>query len=146
MAQQSSPVQPVAAGSSSARREASSPGKWARLRAWPFAGVAASLVLVLAGSLLATSIQNGLGAASVKEVSYLGAENGINDAYLWIPNGVTAQNPAPGILAVSGFNNSKEYMSNTALELARRGYVVLAIDMEAAHVRLEGLVYLAHIA
>ena len=131
MAQQSSPVQPVAAGPSSARREASSPGKWARLRAWPFAGVAASLVLVLAGSLLATSIQNGLGAASVKEVSYLGAENGINDAYLWIPNGVTAQNPAPGILAVSGFNNSKEYMSNTALELARRGYVVLAIDMEA---------------
>jgi hypothetical protein len=101
------------------------------VRSSPLFGVAASLIIVLVGALLATWIQTGAGAAQVKEVMYLGADNGINDAYIWIPNGVTAKNPAPGILAVSGFNNSKEYMSNTALELARRGFVVLDIDMEA---------------
>jgi MFS family permease len=89
-----------------------------------------SLILIFGGSWLATWIQTGAGAASVKEVTYLGADNGINTAYLYIPNGVTAKNPAPGILAVHGFNNSLVMMSNTALELARRGYVVLNIDME----------------
>jgi pimeloyl-ACP methyl ester carboxylesterase len=89
-----------------------------------------ALVLVLGGSLLGSWIQTGAGAAQVKEVKYLGAGNAINDAYLWIPSGVTAEHPAPAVLAAHGFNNSKEYMSNTALELARRGYVVLSIDMD----------------
>src|ERR1035437_5474821 len=90
----------------------------------------ASLVLMLGGSLTASWIQSGQGSVQVKEVSYTGAENALNNAYLFIPNGVTAKNPAPAIMTVHGFNNSKEYMANTALELARRGYVVLDIDME----------------
>ena len=90
----------------------------------------ASLVLMLGGSLTASWVQTGQGSVQVKEVSYLGAENALNSAYLFIPNTVTAKTPAPAILTVHGFNNSKEYMANTALELARRGYVVLDIDME----------------
>jgi hypothetical protein len=117
-----------------------------------------ALIIILVGSLLATWIQTGAGAAQVKEVTYLGADNGLQDAYLWIPNGVTAKNPAPGILAVCGYNNSKEFMSNTALELARRGYVVLAIDPEGhglsdavlpgdgAYGALDGLNYLRSLA
>lgn len=88
------------------------------------------LVLIFGGSWLATWIQTGAGAASVDEVTYLGAGNGLNNAYIYIPNGVTAKHPAPGILVVHGWNNSLVMMSNTALELARRGYVVLNIDME----------------
>jgi hypothetical protein len=103
---------------------------WSWLRARPLFGVVVSLIIIVVGSLLAAWIQTGGGAAQVKEVTYLGTDNGLNDAYLWIPSGVTPKDPAPAILAVSGYNNSKEYMSNTALELARRGYVVLAIDME----------------
>jgi pimeloyl-ACP methyl ester carboxylesterase len=91
----------------------------------------ASLVLMLGGSLTASWIQSGQGSVQVKEVSYLGADNALNNAYLFIPNGVTAKTPAPAIMTVHGFNNSKEYMANTALELARRGYVVLDIDMES---------------
>ena len=90
----------------------------------------ASLVLMIGGSWIASWVQSGQGSVSVKEVTYLGAENGLNDAYLFIPSGVTAKTPAPGIMTVHGFNNSKEYLANTALELARRGYVVLDIDME----------------
>ncbi len=88
------------------------------------------LILIFGGSWLATWIQTGAGAATVKEVTYLGADNGLNTAYIYIPTGVTAKNPAPGILVVHGFNNSLVMMSNTSLELARRGYVVLNIDME----------------
>src|SRR5678816_1873957 len=50
-------------------------------------------------------------------------------AYLYTPKTATPQNPAPGILAVHGLNNQKNYMANTALEFARRGFVVLSMDM-----------------
>jgi pimeloyl-ACP methyl ester carboxylesterase len=89
-----------------------------------------ALVLVLGGSILASWIQTGAGAAAVKEVKFYGSYNGLYDAYLFIPNGLTTGHSAPGILAAHGFNNSKEYMTNSALELARRGYVVLAMDLD----------------
>ena len=88
------------------------------------------LILILLGSILASWIQTGGGTATVKEVKFYGSYDGLYNAYLYIPNGVITGNPAPGILAAHGYNNSKEYMSNTALELARRGYVVLAMDLD----------------
>ena len=39
-----------------------------------------------------------------------------------------AQTPAPGILAVHGYINSRETQDGFAIEFARRGYVVLALD------------------
>ncbi len=55
---------------------------------------------------------------------------------LYIPAGVitkdetgaTKVNPAPGILAVHGYINSRETQDGFAIEYARRGYVVLALD------------------
>ena len=39
-----------------------------------------------------------------------------------------AKTPAPGILAVHGYINSRETQDGFAIEFARRGYVVLALD------------------
>lgn len=89
-----------------------------------------SLVLMLCGSLLAGLIQNGAGAVEIREIKIYGTYNGYYDAYLYVPKGVTAENPAPAVLAAHGFNNSKEYMTNTAIELSRRGYVVLSMDLD----------------
>jgi pimeloyl-ACP methyl ester carboxylesterase len=89
-----------------------------------------ALVLMLGGSLLAGWVQTGAGAAQIREIRFYGSYNGYYNAYLFVPKGVTAENPAPAVLATHGFNNSKEYMTNTALELARRGYVVLAMDLD----------------
>jgi pimeloyl-ACP methyl ester carboxylesterase len=89
-----------------------------------------ALVLMLGGSLLAGWMQTGAGAAQIREIRIYGSYNGYYDAYLWIPDGVTAENPAPAVLLAHGFNNSKEYMANTAIELARRGYVVLSMDLD----------------
>lgn len=89
-----------------------------------------ALVLMIGGSSLAGWIQTGAGAARIEEVKFPGIYDGNYDAYLWIPNGVNQENPAPAVLAAHGFNNTKEYMANTALELARRGYVVLSMDLD----------------
>jgi len=49
-------------------------------------------------------------------------------ALLYIPRNATAATPAPGILAVHGYFNSREAQDGFAIEFARRGYVVLALD------------------
>ena len=49
-------------------------------------------------------------------------------ALLYIPPNATPQIPAPGILAVHGYINSRETQDGFAIEFARRGYVVLALD------------------
>ncbi len=49
-------------------------------------------------------------------------------ALLYIPPGATRDHPAPGILAVHGYINSRETQDGFAIALARAGYVVLALD------------------
>jgi len=88
-----------------------------------------ALVLMVGGSLLASWINSGAGAATVKDIKIFGTNGYIISAYLYTPKSATAQKPAPGILAFHGLNNQKNYMANTALELARRGFVVLNADM-----------------
>jgi uncharacterized protein len=100
-----------------------------------------ALVLIVAGSLLGSWINTGAGAAIVTDVKIVTTDGVIISAYLYQPASATAQKPAPGALLSHGWNNQKNYMANTALELARRGYVVLNIDM-AAHGYSTGGVFL----
>lgn len=88
-----------------------------------------ALVLMIGGSLLGSWVNSGAGAAIVREVKIRATNGYIISAYLYTPKSASAQTPAPGILAFHGLNNQKNYMANTALELARRGYVVLSADM-----------------
>lgn len=88
-----------------------------------------ALVLMIGGSLLASYINSGAGTATVKEIKIVGTNGYIISAYLYTPIGVSAQKPAPAILTFHGLNNQKNYMANTALEFARRGFVVLNADM-----------------
>ena len=88
-----------------------------------------SLVLMIGGSLLASWLASAMSTASVKDIKIFGTNGYVISAYLYTPSSATPQHPAPGILAVHGLNNQKNYMANTALEFARRGFVVLSIDM-----------------
>ncbi len=85
------------------------------------------LVLVLAGALLAHFVQTA-GGIRVMDVRFIGAGGSPMSALLYLPPGATAAAPAPGILAVHGYINSRETQSGFAIEFARRGYVVLALD------------------
>ena len=53
-----------------------------------------SLLVMLGASLLASWIQTGAGAATVKEVKFYGSR-WVYSAHLFIPKGVTTGRPAP---------------------------------------------------
>ncbi len=90
--------------------------------------LAAALVLVLAGSLIAYVAQTSNGSLIVRDVRFVGTNGTMMSGLLYIPDGVTNENPAPGVLAIHGYINSRETQDGFAIEFARRGYVTLALD------------------
>jgi pimeloyl-ACP methyl ester carboxylesterase len=87
----------------------------------------AGAVLIVAGGLLAHLTQTS-GGIRITDVRFAGAKGNTMSALLYVPPNATAKTPAPGILAVHGYINSRETQDGFAIEFARRGYVVLALD------------------
>jgi pimeloyl-ACP methyl ester carboxylesterase len=87
----------------------------------------AGAILILAGGLLAYLTQTA-GGIRIEDIRFKGAKGNTMSALLYIPPNATAQTAAPGILAVHGYINSRETQDGFAIEFARRGYVVLALD------------------
>jgi pimeloyl-ACP methyl ester carboxylesterase len=85
------------------------------------------LILILAGGALAYLTQTS-GGIQIRDVRFAGAKGNTMSALLYVPPNATAQTPAPGILAVHGYINSRETQDGFAIEFARRGYVVLDLD------------------
>ncbi len=100
-------------------------GEGFALRKWRMAIVGVALILI--GALLAyfTETANGI---RIQDIRFTGAKGNTMSALLYIPANATAQTPAPGVLAVHGYINSRETQDGFAIEFARRGYVVLALD------------------
>ena len=95
-------------------------------RNWTLAGIGAALIL--AGSLLAHAIQTA-GGTTVTDVRFPAPKGVTISGLLYVPRGVDAVHPAPAVLISHGYINTREMQSPFAIELARRGYVVLAMDM-----------------
>ncbi|MBD3649488.1 MAG: alpha/beta fold hydrolase [Pseudomonadales bacterium] len=87
-----------------------------------------ALVLLIGGSLLAALVQTSVGEVRLHDVRFVNGAGDQMSGLLYMPRGVNAQNPAPGVLAIHGYINSRETQSGFAIELARRGFVVLALD------------------
>ena len=100
-------------------------GGMAMLSRWKLALL--GLVLIVVGGLIAHLTQTS-GGIRIQDVRFKGAKGNTMSALLYIPANATAQTPAPGILAVHGYINSRETQDGFAIEFARRGYVVLALD------------------
>jgi len=83
--------------------------------------------LIFAGSFLAYRIQTS-GGIRVEDVRFTGTGGTPMSALLYVPPGATRDHPAPSILAVHGYINSRETQDGFAIALARAGYVVLALD------------------
>lgn len=98
----------------------------------------AGWVLILFGGLLAHLVQTS-GGVRLQDVRYRGAGGERLSALLYVPPGATSADPAPAVLLSHGYINTREMQSPFAIELARRGFVVLAIDM-AGHGYSEGAV------
>ena len=82
---------------------------------------------ILAGGLVASKTQTA-GGIRLEDIRFTGKSGVPMSALLYVPPNATARTPAPGVLAVHGYINSRETQDGFAIEFARRGYVVLAID------------------
>ena len=89
------------------------------------------------GGLLANLIQTDFGNVTVKDVRFAAPNGRMYSGLLYIPDGVTPDAPAPGILAIHGYINTRETQDGFSIEFARRGYVVLALD-QSGHGYSEG--------
>lgn len=87
----------------------------------------AGWIIILIGALLAHFIQTS-GGISIRDLRFNGQNGQVLSGLLYVPPGVSAENKAPAILAVHGYFNSRETQDGFAIEFARRGYVVLALD------------------
>ena len=96
---------------------------WLSLMGLPLVG----LLIILVGAWLAHSVRTS-GDIAVQDIRFTGADGTQMSALLYVPKNASAESPAPGILAVHGYINSREMQDGFSIEFARRGYVVLAMD------------------
>ena len=86
------------------------------------------IAVIFLSSLFGSQIQSNYGQTSIT-LERLDTEDGQYIYYdLYKPNTATETNKAPFIAIIPGFQRSKEALSNTAIELSRRGHVVGLID------------------
>ncbi|MEP6493331.1 MAG: alpha/beta fold hydrolase [bacterium] len=89
---------------------------------------AIGLALIVAGSFLAHSIQTA-GGVTVRDVRFPADSGYVMSALLYTPPSATPAHRAPAVLVSHGYINTREMQSAFAIELSRRGFVVLAMDM-----------------
>lgn len=86
------------------------------------------MAVVVLFSLLANLVNTS--AYQVKVVNKeFETENGQMEALIYTPKGCSEENPCPVIVTTHGYLNSKEMQDAPAIELSRRGYIVVAVDM-----------------
>ena len=91
--------------------------------------LAISLVLMLVSCIFTSLIQTNFGQVTIKEINWV-TDNGYSmNAWLFIPKSATAETPAPAVVTSHGMFNNKGMQDLNFVELARRGFVVLAQDM-----------------
>ena len=73
-------------------------------------------------------LDSGFGTIDVQSVSIMDIKIQLS-GLIYRPKTVTADNPAPAIVLAHGISSSKEMMSEIGLELARRGFVSLCLDL-----------------
>ena len=84
--------------------------------------------LILLCSFIASQILTSFGTVDVKS-QRLDTDRGQFIVFdLFKPKSVSSESKAPFIAIIPGFQRSKEALSNIAIELSRRGYVVALID------------------
>ena len=90
--------------------------------------LAISLALILAGSFFANRFHTSQGAVEISRISF-DTDKGTLSGLLYLPRGASDTAPRPAVIVTHGYLNSAEMQDANAIELSRRGFVVLALDM-----------------
>ena len=99
-----------------------------RKKTIPWKLLVISLAIVFLFSFLASMFNTGMFSVDVSRISFE-TDNGVLSGLLYMPKGVDENNPRPAVIVTHGYLNSAEMQDANAIELSRRGYVVLALDM-----------------
>jgi pimeloyl-ACP methyl ester carboxylesterase len=91
---------------------------------WLIILILTSVVFITLGS----QLQSDFGKIDIEFVRIADEVGDIVEGKLYRPYYATPENPLPGVLLMHGFNNDKDTEAPAALELARRGFVALAIS------------------
>jgi pimeloyl-ACP methyl ester carboxylesterase len=91
--------------------------------------LALSLIMMLVSGIGASLIQTAGGTVAIKDMRWETSSGQMVSALLFKPDSVTEENKAPAIIVSHGWWNNREMQSGNYVELARRGYVVVSIDM-----------------
>ena len=86
------------------------------------------LILFLAAEFLGHWILTGLGTVDVSNVWIRNTNDLMIRGKLFVPEGVSESSPAPGVVYLHGYQNNRETSEPYAVELSRRGVVVLCLD------------------
>ena len=97
--------------------------KWAPLI------LAVTLILMIVSAAVGHNIQTSGGTVRTQEITFTTDVGAESHAKLYIPASATAENPAPAILLCHGYTASLDAMEPNAIELSRRGYVVMCLDL-----------------
>ena len=88
----------------------------------------ALVAFVIIAAFISSRIQTSGGTVRISEIRIPTQNGQWVAADLFRPISATAENPAPLVVVVPGFQRSREALANISIELARRGIVVISID------------------
>ncbi|MER3394659.1 MAG: alpha/beta fold hydrolase, partial [Microcella pacifica] len=91
--------------------------------------LALALIFALISGIGASLVQTAGGNVKVDDLKWETASGRTLNALLFTPANATAESPAPAIVVSHGWWNNREMQTPNYVELARRGYVVMSIDM-----------------
>jgi pimeloyl-ACP methyl ester carboxylesterase len=88
-----------------------------------------ALFLLVFGVGIGASVQSDFGSVLVSEVDFQAADGSWIHSTLQKPSYATSSDPVPGVVVIHGSLQSKEWLMAFGIELARRGFVTLTIDV-----------------
>ncbi len=90
--------------------------------------LALALILIIVGSFCASMFNSSFFKVKVSEIEFE-TERGTLNGLLYMPKGAGEEDQRPVIVTTHGYLNTKEMQDAPAIEMSRRGYIVLALDM-----------------
>ncbi|MDB5054317.1 MAG: alpha/beta hydrolase [Bacilli bacterium] len=89
-----------------------------------------SLIIILISCLIASGVQTDHGNVKISDVRFVGDYGNQLSGLLYQPANFDPKKKLPAVLTAHGYINSREVQDAFDIEFARRGYVVLSMDME----------------
>lgn len=95
--------------------------------------LAAIVALIALSLLLIIGIDTNWGKTEVTKLNLASGDGDQISAFMYRPKAATAENPAPVVIYAHGGSDMLEQGSSYAVELSRRGYVVVTFDYTGSH-------------